>query len=61
MGCDFYLPFFKLNPEIRFCFGLSDILQRNRPELEDDPSTLRITEALSKVKSRMIMITFFFE
>lgn len=61
LGCDFYLPFFKLNPEIRFCFGLSDILQRNRPELEDDPSTLRITEALSKVKSRMIMITFFFE
>ena len=61
VGCDLYLPFFKLNPEVRFCFGLSDILQRNRPELEDDPSTLRITEALSKVKSRMIMITFFFE
>lgn len=61
MGCDFYLPFFKLNPEIKFCFGLTDILQHNRPDLVEDPSTLRITESLKKVKSNMIMITFFFE
>lgn len=61
MGCDFYLPFFKLNPEIKFCFGLTDILQHKRPDLEDDPGTFRITQGLSKVKSRMVMITFFFE
>lgn len=61
IGCDFYLPFFKLNPEVKFCFGLTDILQHDRPDLEDDPSTLRITQALTKVKSRMVMITFFFE
>lgn len=61
LGCDFYLPFFKLNPEIKFCFGLTDILQHKRPDLEDDPMTMRITESLQKVKSRMIMITFFFE
>lgn len=61
LGCDFYLPFFKLNPEVRFCFGLSDILNHKRTDLADDPSTMRITEALSKVKSRMVMITFFFE
>ncbi len=61
LGCDFYLPYFKLNPEIKFCFGLTDILQHDRPDLEDDPATMRITQALTKVKSRMIMITFFFE
>lgn len=61
IGCDFYLPFFKLNPEVKFCFGLSDILQHKRPDLDDDPATMRITESLTKVKSRMIMITFFFE
>lgn len=61
MGCDFYLPFFKLNPEIKFCFGLTDILQHKRPDLVDDPMTIRITNGLSKVKSRMVMITFFFE
>ena len=61
IGCDFYLPFFKLNPEIKFCFGLTDILQHKRPELEDDVQTMRITEAIAKTKSRMVMITFFFE
>lgn len=61
LGCDFYLPFFKLNPEIKFCFGLTDVLRHVRPDLEDDPNTMKITESLSKVKSNMIMITFYFE
>lgn len=61
IGCDFYLPFFKLNPEVKFCLGLTDILQHKRPDLEDDPSTLRITQAIRKVQSNMIMFTFFFE
>lgn len=61
LGCDFYLPFFKFNPEIKFCFGLTDILKHDRPDLEDDPVTFKITQSLSKVKSNMIMITFYFE
>ena len=61
LGCDFYLPFFKLNPEIKFCFGLTDILQHDRPDLVDDPATFRITQSLKKVKSKMVMITFYFE
>ena len=61
LGTDFYLPFFKLIPEIKFCFGLSDILKHDRPELEDDMQTLKITKSLSKVKSNMVIITFYFE
>lgn len=61
MGCDFYLPFFKLIPEVKFCFGLTDILKHSRPDLDDDPQAMKITESLSKVKSNMIMITFYFE
>ena len=61
LGCDFYLPFFKLNPEIKFCFGLTDILQHKRPDLSDDPETMKITEALTKVKSNMVVLTFYFE
>lgn len=61
LGCDFYLPFFKLNPEIKFCFGLTDILRHKRPDLEDDTETIKITESLRKVKSNMVMITFYFE
>lgn len=61
LGCDFYLPYFKFNPEIKFCFGLMDILQKRRPDLADDPEAMKITDSLSKVKSNMFMITFYFE
>lgn len=61
LGCDFYLPFFKFIPEIKFCFGLTDILKHNRPDLDLDPDTFKITQSLSKVKSNMVVINFYFE
>lgn len=61
LGCDFYLPFFKLNPEIKFCFGLTDILKHDRPDLDENPEMLKMTQSLSKVKSKMFVLTFYFE
>lgn len=61
LGCDFYLPFFKLNPEIKFCFGLTDILRHKRPDLVDNPEMMKVTESLAKVKQNMIVLTFYFE
>lgn len=60
-GTDFYLPFFKLIPEIKFCFGLSNMLQSDRPDLVDDPTKMKFTQSLSKATSRMIVLTFYFE
>lgn len=60
-GCDFYLPYFKLIPEIKFCFGLSDILQHDRPDLIDDPAKFKYTQSLKKVTSQMVVLTFYFE
>lgn len=60
-GCDFYLPYFKFNPEIKFCFGLTDVLQHDRPDLADDPDTYKITQSLSKAMSKMVVLTFYFE
>lgn len=60
-GCDFYLPYFKFIPEVKFCFGLSDILQHDRPDLVDDPGKYKFTQSLSKVTSKMIVLTFYFE
>lgn len=61
MGCDFYLPFFKLCPEVKFCFGLRNLLDRNRPDLEDDQNQMRFTESINKIKSDMVVVTFYFE
>lgn len=61
LGFDFYLPFFKLNPEVKFCFGLTDMLDHKRPDLADDPSKFQITESLTKARSNMVVLTFYFE
>ena len=60
-GCDFYMPFFKFCPEVKFCFGLKDLLKRDRPDLSDDPEKLKYTNSLGKVTSNMVVVTFYFE
>lgn len=60
MGCDFYLPFFKLNPELKFYFGLGDVLLHQRAELTN-PEQQIFTQSLSKSNSGMVVLTFYFE
>lgn len=60
MGCDFYLPFFKLNPELKFYFGLGDVLLHQRAELTN-PEQLIFTQSLSNANSGMVVLTFYFE
>lgn len=59
-GCDIYLPFFKLCPELKFSFGLVNLLEKDRSDLVDK-EMLKYTNALSKATSRMIVLTFNFE
>ena len=61
MGCDIYLPFFKLCPEVKFCFGLKNLLETNRPDLQDNPAMEVFTKSISKVKNNMVVVTFYFE
>lgn len=61
LGCEFYLPYFKFIPEIKFCFGLTDILKHDRPDLVDNPHQYIMTQSLRKVKSNMVVINFYFE
>lgn len=60
-GFDFYLPYFKLNPEIKFCFGLTDVIDHTRTDLADDPQKFQITQSLKKARSNMVVLTFYFE
>ena len=59
-GCDFYLPYFKLIPELKFCFGLRDILTKNRSDLIDE-SMLKFTRSVDRAQSKMIVLTLYFE
>lgn len=60
-GCDFYLPYFKLASEVKFCFGLCDVIDHKRPDLEDDPLNLKYTQSLTKAASKMVVFTLYFE
>ena len=60
MGLDLYYPFFKMIPELKFCFGLNNIIDNNRTDLKD-ASLLRYSDALDKVQNGMIVLTLYFE
>lgn len=59
LGCDFYLRYFTLSPELTFSYGLPDVVMHDRKDLEDD-ARLRYTKALSGGRTRMIALTFNF-
>ena len=60
MGLDLYYPFFKMIPELKFCFGLKNILDKNRTDLKE-PSLLKYSDALDKAQNSMIVLTLYFE
>lgn len=60
MGCDIYLPYFKLIPELKFCFGLADILCKKRDDLIDR-SLLKYTAGLKSASCNLIVLTLYFE
>ena len=61
LGCDFYLPFFKLIPELKFCFGLSNVLDTNHVNELRDENLRAYAGSVSSAQSKMIVLTFYFE
>ena len=59
-GCDFYLPFFKLIPELKFAFSLLDVLEKDRSDLLDE-NYLKYTHSVDRIASKMIVLSFYFE
>lgn len=60
MGCDLYLPYFKLIPELKFSFGLADILVKKRSDLIDG-TLMKYTKSLDCAHSRLVTLSFYFE
>ncbi|MBQ2209203.1 MAG: PorT family protein [Prevotella sp.] len=61
LGCDFYLPFFKLIPELKFCFGLGNALDTNHKNELRDANLRAYAGSVSSAQSKMIVLTFYFE
>lgn len=61
LGCDLYLPFFKLIPELKFCYSLRDALDHDHANELQDANLRKYTSAVAKGYSKMIVLTFYFE
>lgn len=60
LGCDFYLPFFKLAPEIRFNLGLLDMIDHDRKTLQDH-TMMPYTEAIKSAHNTGMSVILWFE
>ncbi len=61
VGCDFYLPFFKLRPELKFMYGLTDSYDKSHINRIKDKNMLPFTMAAKAAHSKMVALTFYFE
>ena len=61
LGCDFYLPFFKLIPELKFCYGLTNALDQNHVNELTDANKRAIAQCVSSARTKMIVLTLYFE
>lgn len=61
MGIDFYLPFFKLRPELKFMFSLINSLDKKHAQNLKDKSMLPYTNSVKDARSKIIALTFYFE
>ena len=62
MGCDFYLPFFKFIPELKFCYGLGDVLDKSHVDELTDVNKRIYAQSVANAKpSKMFVLSFYFE
>ena len=61
LGCDFYLPFFKLRPELKFMFGLGNVLDKEHSGKLQDKSMFPYAKSVDEAKTKMVALTFYFE
>lgn len=61
IGCDFYLPFFKLRPELKFMYSIHDTYDKRHLDKIKDKNMLPYAMAAKNAHSKMIALTFYFE
>lgn len=61
LGCDFYLPFFKLIPELKFSYSLQDAIDHKHADELTDQNQRVYANSVAKGHAKMITLTFYFE
>ena len=61
VGCDIYFSFFKLAPELKYSIGFGNILVPGKDRVVLSDKNKRFSDALSRLTSKMITLSFNFE
>lgn len=61
LGCDVYLPFFKLRPELKFCYSLLNSLDTKHADRLRDENMRMYARSVDEAHSKMIVLSFYFE
>ena len=61
IGCDLYLPYFKLIPELKFCYSLINSLDKKHPDQLRDDNMIMYAKSVNDTRSKMIVLSFYFE
>lgn len=61
LGCDFYMPFFKLIPELKFCYSLANSLNKKHAGELNDVNKRVFSNSIDATYSKMVVLTLYFE
>ena len=61
IGCDIYLQYFKLRPELKFMYGLTNSYDAKHASTVKDKNMLPYTHSVDRAQSKMIVLSFYFE
>lgn len=60
-GCDYYLPYFKCRPELKFMYGLGNGLYTKHYEELRDKNSIAYARSVNSATTKMITLSFYFE
>ena len=61
IGCDFYLPFFKFRPELKFAYSLTNALDTDHTRNMKDRNMMIYSNSVRKAQTKIIALTLNFE
>lgn len=61
IGCDYYLPFFKFAPELKFCYGLTNSIDNSGLDDLIDKTMRPYRRSVTSGRSKMFVLTLYFE
>jgi len=61
IGFDFYLPYFKVRPELKFCYSLYDVFDASHVDDIQDENLYPYAKSVKSARNKFIVLSFYFD